>query len=32
MGLGVVGQILKRGWRFDAGDVSECIAWICAQV
>jgi HD-like signal output (HDOD) protein len=29
MGLGVVGQILKRRWRFDADDVSE---WICAQV
>jgi hypothetical protein len=28
----VVGQMLKRGCRFDAGDTSEYIAWICAQV
>src|SRR5450830_678056 len=28
----VVGQMLKRGCRFDAGDTSEYIEWICAQV
>jgi len=28
----VVGQMLKRGCRFDADDTSEYIAWICAQV